>query len=82
MESRVDAGDVCVPLAAPLSHNDDILWKKKVSLQRLPENFMRIRGIIKCNRKLMCGQNPFEGCARLQVRLDICFMAAEHDWAG
>lgn len=56
--------------------------EKKVSLQRLPENFMRIRGIIKCNRKLMCGQNPYEGCARLQVRLDICFMAAEHDWAG
>lgn len=42
---------------------------------------MGIRGIIEADREAARCQSPYEGRVRLQVRLDVCFIAAEHnDW--
>lgn len=56
--------------------------KKRAVCREGRGSFMGINGIIKWNRKLTHCQSPYEGCIRLQVRLDICFMGAEHDWDG
>lgn len=56
--------------------------KKRAVCRKGSGNFMGINGIMKWNRKLTCCQSSYEGCIRLQVRLDVCFMGAEYDWAG
>ncbi len=79
-ELRGDAGEDRAPLAAPSIYLTMMtyLGKKK---REGRGSFMGIDGIIKYNRKPTCCQNPYEGCTRLRVSLDACFMGAEHDRA-